>query len=1436
MPKLVVKAKEVGEMMVDIKAQKAEAEKIKAAVEIDEAKASKMAEETQAIADSAQADLDEALPALAAATKCLDALSPADITEIKQFTKVGVGVEMTMKVVCFYFNVKPEIDKVDGKKVENYHKASKGGLINDPKKFITMLKDYDKDNIPDKTIKKVAPFMEGDEFLPEKIRFASVACEAVCMWARAMYKYHFVALGVEPKRIALAEAKAKLEVVMSQLAVAQAKLKDVVDNLDRLEAEFNGAVEEKAGLEAKEKKCKVQLSNADKLIGGLGGEEKRWKETVAALTEGYTNLLGDVLLSAGAVSYLGPFTADFRTDINTILQENLVEFNIPHTAGADMQSTLVDPVKQRQWQLCSLPSDSLSTQNAIMMDKSRRWSLLVDPQGQANRYIKSMGKDKSFSANGIDTTKLSDKNFLRTLENGIRLGKWVVLENIAEELDAALEPILLQQKFKLNRQDHIKIGDNNVPYDDGFRFFMTTKLPNPHYPPEIQVKVTLINFTVTPAGLEEQLLTTVVEVEMPDLAEKKGELVVANAAMNKQLFDIETDILSNLANAEGNILDNTELIETLAQAKATSEEVKAKMTEAEATTQEIILTSEQYRPVAIRATILYFCIAELCNVDPMYQYALPWFKDLFISGVEMAPQASEINERVHNINEFFTYKLYCNICRSLFERHKLLFSFLTCIKILQGDGKIDAAEYRFLISGISSDTADLPNPTGADGWVTKGTWSGICSMAGIHALQKVPQLFEKNLSKWKKVFDSLNPQTQEFPEPFDDLSPLQRMCIIRCLRQDKSMDTMQKFVIDYMGQKYVEPPPFDLKACYEDSGPVTPLVFVLSTGSDPFADLKLLAEELGFMDTLRAIALGQGQGPIAEAYMNEGMENGGWVLLQNCHLYVSWMPTLEKYAEDFDPARVHQDFRLWLTSMPAKTFPVGVLQMSVKMTKEPPAGIRAQLKQTYIKMNDASLIKTSKPAIFRKMLFGLNLFHALVVERKKYGALGWNIAYTFNETDQVICQAQLEMYVDLYDEVPYTVLQMLTSLVNYGGRITDDKDMRTADIIVASCLQPSTLEVGNRFSSSGLYKTIEADPDAPHKSYMDYIESLPLNAKPEIFGMHENASITSAINEAESNFQIILSLQPRTTGGGGASREDIIGDLAEDLEKKLRDPWDEEQVKLIYPTDYNECLNTTLTQEVEKFNRLIRVMHSTLKTLQLALKGLVVLSIELDAMGTSLYDQNVPELWKLKAPISLKRLGPWYSDLQQRLKFIGDWIEYKAPPAFWVSGFFFPQGFMTACLQNYARKYTYPIDTISNGFIFKDEEVDDIKVKPEDGCFIYGLFSEGARWDKKKKSIVDPRPKELFTKMPIIHLTPCQHREKTMEGIYRCPVYKVLSRTGTLSTTGHSTNFVFWLEVPSNKPTIFRATLVSETNESGKYCDNDYWVKGGVACFCALRD
>ena len=118
---------------------------------------------------------------------------------------------------------------------------------------------------------------------------------------------------------------------------------------------------------------------------------------------------------------------------------------------------------------------------------------------------------------------------------------YVLLENIQEVLNAALEPILLQQKFKQGGQDTIKLGDNTIPYNDSFRFFLTTKLANPHYAPEVQVKVSLLLFTITVEGLEEQLLNAVVAKEMPELAKQKS----------KQLFDIESEILYLLSNSKG---------------------------------------------------------------------------------------------------------------------------------------------------------------------------------------------------------------------------------------------------------------------------------------------------------------------------------------------------------------------------------------------------------------------------------------------------------------------------------------------------------------------------------------------------------------------------------------------------------------------------------------------------------------------------------------------------------------------------------------------------------------------------------------------------------------------------------------------------------------------------------------------------------------------
>ncbi|KAH9093106.1 hypothetical protein Ae201684P_008767 [Aphanomyces euteiches] len=1414
---------EVEAMMVKITEDKKDADETKAVVEKEEQFANKKAADTKAIADDAQRDLDEALPALDAATQCLNKLKKSDIDEVKAMKNPPHGVRLTMEAACIIFGIKPTL-KTDpdkpGQKIKDYWESAQKTILGNAKKLLEDMVKFDKDNIADKTIQQIDPYMEMEEFSPASVRKASVACEAICMWVRAMHTYNKIAKMVEPKKIALAEAQVELDVTMRVLADAKGRLNAVIDRLRELENGYNAAVEKKDQLIQDVRQCEIRLDSALKLISLLGGEEARWVITIKQLMEDLKNLVGDVVISSGTISYLGCFTSEFRDICIASWYNSLAKHGVPHTRGCNIITTLADPVKVRGWQIAGLPSDNLSVQNGIIMAKARRWPLLIDPQGQANRFIKNLGKETS--ENGIDVVKSTDKGFIKVLENGVRFGKWILMENVSEFLDAALETVLLQTKFKQGGQLMMKIGDTTIPYNAAFRFFMTTKLPNPHYPPR------------------QQALGVVVQEEMPELAEKKNSLVVSNAKMKAELLDIENKILYMLANSQGNILDDTDLIEMLGKAKVTSEDINEKMAEAEVTEKTIDETRELYRGVANRASLLFFCIADLSIVDPMYQYSLSWFVELFIKSCRAAEPSDVLETRLANLIDFATYALYKNICRSLFEEHKLLFSFLLTIKLLQGRNEIDPLEWRFLISG-STPTKDTdarnPNPT----WIEDRAWTEFCCLTTLPKFDGLAASLTQHEDVWRQMFDSNDPHLSSLPMPFQfSLNSFQKLCTLRCIRPDRMTEAIQLFVAEHLGQRFIEPPTFDLPGSYADSSVTTPLIFVLSTGSDPAKDLLLFADTMKMGRKLNSISLGQGQGVIAAKMIDDAITSGKWVLLQNCHLAISWMSSLERICEELNPETTHRDFRLWLTSRPSASFPTSVLQNGVKMTKEPPKGIRANLKNSYIKMTDEMLDATSKPETYRKLLFGLAFFHAVAIERKRFGPLGWNIPYAFNDTDYDISRAQLEMFLDFYDVVPYKVLCVMTSVVNYGGRVTDDKDMRTIDVILEGFFNDKILSDNYWFSKSGTYKSIPVssadNPKSPLTHYINYIDSLPLNPDPEVFGMHENANITCAIAETFNNFDIILSLQPRMSSGGGQSREMIIELQAKEIEDKLPPLFDIDFISVRYPVMYEESMNTVLVQEAQRYNNLLTVMKTSLPLLQRALKGLVVMSADLETMSNCIFNQKVPPGWERKAYPSLKALNPWVDELLERLRFLTHWINDGIPAVFWLSGFFFPQGFLTGTLQNHARGFNIPIDTLSWDFIMVPEPLEAIKTKPQKGgCYTYGLFIEGARWDMHAYSLADPIPKELFSKMPVMHLMPVKHREAFKSGIYRCPVYKILTRTGTLSTTGHSTNFVMWIEIPSVKDTIWRNSLVSETNLQVQFADQDYWIKAGVACFLSLR-
>jgi dynein heavy chain len=232
-----------------------------------------------------------------------------------------------------------------------------------------------------------------------------------------------------------------------------------------------------------------------------------------------------------------------------------------------------------------------------------------------------------------------------------------------------------------------------------------------------------------------------------------------------------------------------------------------------------------------------------------------------------------------------------------------------------------------------------------------------------------------------------------------------------------------------------------------------------------------------------------------------------------------------------------------------------------------------------------------------------------VQDRRKFGPIGWNVPYAFTNEDLMVCRKQTILFVERFDAVPYKVLNYLGAIVNYGGRVTDDKDSILISTILRKFMCPEALEVGHSFSASGHYKVIEA---GDKEDYLKYIDQLPLNPEPEAFGLHENAEITTQQNQTINLLLDVLSMQPKSGGGGGVTREEIIGTMAKDLERQTPPVFDTEYVQKHFPTMYHESMNTVLLQECVRYNRLLADMAVSISLVQRALIGEVVMSEELE--------------------------------------------------------------------------------------------------------------------------------------------------------------------------------------------------------------------------------
>lgn len=600
---------------------------------------------------------------------------------------------------------------------------------------------------------------------------------------------------------------------------------------------YDAAVGEKQRLTDAANVCLRKMNAATALINGLGGEKTRWTLQSKEFKQQLGRLVGDVLLATGFLSYCGPYNQEFRATLLKTWMTILKTKIIPFTANLSIINMLVDSATISEWTLQGLPNDELSVQNALIVTKSSSYPLLIDPQSQGKLWIKCK-EDQ----NELQITSLNHKYFRTHLEDSLSLGRPLLIEDVGVELDPVIDNVLEKNFIKSGSIEKVLVGDKECDVMPGFMLYVTTKLPNPPYSPEVSAKTSIIDFTVTIRGLEDQLLGRVILMEKSELEAERVHLFESVMKNQRSMKELEVNLLFRLTSSEGSLVDDEELIEVLQETKTTAQEVNQKLKIAEITEKKIMVAREEYRGVATRGSILYFLIVELSNVSVMYQNSLKQFLVIFDNSINKSAKSSITEERIQIILRYLTFEVWAFTSRSLYERHKLLFTLMLAIKIDMQRNHITHEEFMtFIKGGACLDlNAVVPKPFK---WILDITWLNLVEISKLPVFNEVLKKIEQNERDWKIWYETEKPEMEEIPCGYHtSLDVFRKLLLIRSWSPDRTISQARRYIEESLGNEYSEMHILDLEATWEESEPRTPLVCILSIGSDPTTQIGALSK------------------------------------------------------------------------------------------------------------------------------------------------------------------------------------------------------------------------------------------------------------------------------------------------------------------------------------------------------------------------------------------------------------------------------------------------------------------------------------------------------------------------------------------------------------------------------------------------------------------
>lgn len=1157
----------------------------------------------------------------------------------------------------------------------------KEGLIN-----------FDAKTVDPETREKVQSLINknAESFEAEKIKRVNVAAAPLASWVQANVKYAKVLQSIAPLRKEFDTATASLSSARTRLTQCETELKQLDEQVTTLKTKFSETTSEAESLKLALQKTTEVLGAAQSLLGKLSGEQGRWKKQVEGLTEALTQLPSHSLLAAAFVAYLGDQPEDFR---RRKLGEWKKRCNI---AEFDLLTFLSSESELLKWKAEGLPSDSLSLQNGLIIENSKQCPLIIDPNAQATAWLKTHLKEKN-----LEVVLQQEPRFVTTLELAVRFGKTLIVQ----EVDGAapiLYPLLRKDLSRQGPRFVVPVGEKIIDFNDNFSLYLVTRDPEPNLPADTRALVNEVNFTITRSGLEGQLLGITLNYEKPDLEKEKSRILAEEDNLKIKLAALEKSLLQELADSEGNILENKALILSLDNTKSQSIAIAEALANSAKLQVDLDQQREVYRPIARVGSVLYFLIAQLSAVNNMYQFSLPGFNALFSKNLKIQTNQMAADERIRVLCTQLKLMMFHYVTRSLFKADRLMFGIHLINKL--HPKFFQKNEYEFFKGEIV--LPDNPNSANLPSWATPDRKMAFSNFANTFP-DFLGTLRLNDDATWRAWATSRECEN-EFPAALKEtVSPFQQLVLVSVFRPDRLQSAMQIFVCHCMRLPSISPPPLNFETLVAEADALQPLLFITMAGSDPTQELEDFAAKKIGREKFHQLAMGSGQTDRAMEMLETACRDGHWLCLKNLHLVNSWLPHLEKKLKMLKP---QDTFRLWLTTEPHESFPNILLQQSLKITYESPPGVKQNLLRTFETWEPEYISKGSSTRA--QLLFALAWFHAVVQERRTYVPQGFTKFYEFSFADlrsgADVIDAILEREnpqkspdVDA-GKLPWQTILGLFEFAIYGGRIDNDHDVRVLVTYLAKYFNQHVLSAKGKPPTLKLNDGFEVPASNKRDDFLRVIQSLPDTDAPSVFNLPAN--IEGALQQTLSSAVII---QLRKLAVSSSSSNRFNREVWRTQLSSLIQLWDKlkENPDLLRPppklsraAEQLSPVDDFVVLEAEKCCELVAMVNEAINNIGNVIfqSGLLTPTIMSD--GNALLNGETPWRWA-KNWYGPSDPGSWIKELATRRLAMSRWIQrveqqtlLSSPVS--LTELFRPRIFLNALRQQTARTTKKPIDSL----------------------------------------------------------------------------------------------------------------------------------------------